>query len=196
VPHSQRKRVLREQARGSGKGYAQLLGDSGKHNSVRIHPAKPSDLPRFFTGSAPPDMSRLWQLHDLLQHQELGLGRLFVASTANASIGYLFVKLEQDPAGQGRKRDVPLLTYYWVRESRRRTGVGTRLVKGATRWLHQDGHGKVAAAVDPSDTDAARLYVRLDFSPSGEIESYRDEFQPDGKSNRVPMALAIYIKRY
>jgi len=189
MPHSPRKRALREQARESGRSYAHLLSRSGMHNSVRIHAAKPSDLSRFFSGSAQPDMSRLWQLRDLLRRQTDGLGRLFVASTANACIGHLYVVLEDD----GLR--LPLLTYYWVRESRRRTGVATRLVTRAEQWLKMYDQRDVAALVDPSDRDAVRLYESLGYEYLYEAESYRDEFRPDGERIRKPMTLIIYSKR-
>lgn len=196
MPHSRDKHDLRRQVRDSGKSYAQLLAEPGKHNSVRIHSARPVHLSRFFTGSHRPDMRRLLLLQDLWRRQKLGLGRLFVASTANSSIGHLYVQLRLDPADPGRELGIPLLTYYWVRENRRGAGVGRRLVARAEQWLRGSGHDIAAVAVDPADRDAVRLYVSLDFRLGYETDSYRNEFRPGGSSIRKPMTLAIYFKEY
>jgi GNAT superfamily N-acetyltransferase len=192
MPHTSRKRALQAQARENGRSYQSVLTESGEHNSVRIHKAKPSDLPRFFPGTTQPDMSRLALLQELLRRQTAGLGQLFVATTANACLGHLFLVLRHERAPMPLDR--PLLTYYWVRENRRMAGIGRRLVTRAERWLEQNDKHRAIALVDPSDWGAIRLYESLGYQYFYQTESYRDEFQPDGRCIRRSMTLAIYGK--
>lgn len=189
MPHTPRKRVLRERARASGKSYAQLRVDSRRHHGVSVQSGEHSNVHRFSTGPAQSDMPRIWLLQDLLRRQRLGLGKLFIASIADASVGHLYVHLKHE----GAELEVgPLFTYYWVHESRRRTGVGRRLVGMAERWSRQRGYNKVVVLVDPSDAGAVGLYLSLGFYYLSEIESYRNEFQSNGRRIQAPMTLAVY----
>ncbi len=192
MPHSSQKRALRELARGTGGSYAGLLAELGTHNSVRVHKADRWDLPRFFNERARPDMPRICLLSELLRSQTAGLGRLFVASTANTCLGHLYVTLRLDRSQSALRS--PQLAYYWVRENRRKAGIAKRLVATAEQWLHKHHHDEIHALVDPSDGRAVSLFESLDYEYLLNAQSYRDEFRPDGRRIRTPMTLAVYAK--
>ncbi|TCO53563.1 GNAT family N-acetyltransferase [Actinocrispum wychmicini] len=150
---------------------------------VVIRQADPADLAALVASLGDEDF-----FTDRLARQQDGLGVLLTAWHAGDPIGGLYVWLEQ--ADEQEVRDhlpgVPLLNHVEVRSDHRNSGVGTELVHSAERLLAGLGHQRVALAVRIDNTDAYRLYARLDYEIWNHppVECMYEIRLPDGTRKR------------
>jgi GNAT superfamily N-acetyltransferase len=137
-------------------------------------------------------------LRDRLRRRELDKGELLVASHRDGVAGHIYIWLEEAEEPELRKAlpKVPLLMNLWVREQCRRKGIGTELITEAERWLWVRGHRQVALGVDPSNVDAVRLYLGLNYDPwpYRDIKTYGKKFLPTGETIRYPEFCSVLLK--
>jgi GNAT superfamily N-acetyltransferase len=102
---------------------------------------------------------------DRLARQAAGRGLLLTAWLGNRPIGdvYLWWEPAEEPEIRHRLPGVPLLNHLEVHPTFRKHGTGTRLTRAAEFRLAALGHRRVALAVEENNTDAMRLYHRLDY---------------------------------
>jgi ribosomal protein S18 acetylase RimI-like enzyme len=102
---------------------------------------------------------------DRLARQAAGQGLLLTAWQEHRPIGdvYLWWEPAEEPEIRAHLPGVPLLNHLEVHPTFRKHGTGTRLTRAAERELAARDHRRVALAVEESNTDAMRLYERLDY---------------------------------
>jgi GNAT superfamily N-acetyltransferase len=144
------------------------------------------------------DVSQLSLLNDRLKRRDQDKGELFVASHRTGLAGHIYVWLEEaeEPELRDALPKVPLLMNLWVRQECRRHGVGTELITEAERWLGKRGYRQVALGVDPSNVDAVRLYLSLNYDPwpYRDIQTYGETFLPTGEKIRYPEYCSVLLK--
>jgi GNAT superfamily N-acetyltransferase len=102
---------------------------------------------------------------DRLSRQDAGRGVLLTAWHENVMVGdvYLWLEPAEEPEIEQNLKGVPLVTHLEVHPDHRRKGFGT-LILGAAEWLLASwGYSEVALAVEVTNTEAERLYVRLRY---------------------------------
>jgi GNAT superfamily N-acetyltransferase len=125
-----------------------------------IRPAIDTDVPALVRTFGQADY-----FFDRLGRQRRGRGVLLVARRRRELVGDVYVWWEPAEEAELRERlpGVPLLTHLEVHPRHRNAGVGTALINEAEGLLRQRGHDRVALGVDVRNTDARRLYARLEY---------------------------------
>ncbi|MFI0418487.1 GNAT family N-acetyltransferase [Spongiactinospora sp. 9N601] len=97
--------------------------------------------------------------------QRRGRGVLLIALRGGDVVGNVYLWWEPAEELELRERlpGVPVITHLEVRADQRNRGVGTALLAEGERILAQRGHHRVALGVGLANTDARRLYARLDY---------------------------------
>lgn len=106
---------------------------------------------------------------DWLRRQRAGSGELLVALLAGRHVGMIYLWLDDADEAPIRRHlpRVPLLRHLRVSRDYQRRQIGTRLIAAAEERLRMRGHGRVALAVDVTNTEAAGLYERLNYRDWG-----------------------------
>ena len=95
----------------------------------------------------------------------------FVATAGGAAVG-LAAGIDGEEAGSAE------LVSMWVDSSRRREGVGTRLITAVADWAAASGFKILALWVVEGNQAAEEAYVRSGFSRTGRRQAVRFE-EPD-----------------
>ena len=137
-----------------------LIEATGSSINIDVRIARPENLPvlvSFF--------GQREYLVDRLARQEAGLGLLLTAWVEERPVGGVYLRMEpaEEPEIRQHLPGVPLLNHLEVLEEWRGRGIGTRLVTEAEQLLSEAGKDRVALAVEVSNSDAERLYVRLGY---------------------------------
>lgn len=104
--------------------------------------------------------------HDRFQRQQEGRGALFVALLDDQVVGTVYLWLDEAEESIIREKlaNVPLLTHLKVHPDFRNQGFGTRLIAEVENMARGMGYAEVALAVEENNTEAKRLYDRLDYA--------------------------------
>ncbi len=126
----------------------------------------------------------------LEQHLPTGAARVHAAHRARARTGrtsFLVVWEQSRPLGScvvvwpdAREQcpephphtPAPEIAHLFVGEQHRGRGAGTALLRFAEELILSRGHDRSVIGVEVSDVAAARLYERLGYVPTGELETY------------------------
>lgn len=160
---------------------------------VEIRPAEPGDLAALVASLGDEDF-----FADRLARQQAGRGVLLTAWLADDPVGDVYVWLERadEPEVRDHLPGVPLLNHVEVRHDHRNSGIGTELVHAAERLLAERGHRRVALAVRIDNTDAYRLYARLEYEIWGHppVECVYEFRLPDGTRKRGVETCDMLVK--
>ncbi|MET8798579.1 GNAT family N-acetyltransferase [Nocardia sp. NPDC004568] len=159
--------------------------------------ASPDPTAAVITWAVPEDVARLsgtgspaWLLEDLLQRQQSGKGVLFVSRIGEQPVGHGYLWLEEAEEDEIREHipGVPLITHLAVDPAFRGIGLGAQLVMMMENHARTLANRRIALAVFPSNSGAARLYRRLGYQDwgNGPVQCYEKETLPDGTLRRVP----------
>lgn len=132
-----------------------------------------------------------WFFDDRLQRQARGDGVLFVARSGGGLVGqgYLWLEDAEEPEIRSALPDVPLITHLEVAEDYRGRGIGVELISRMEQYVRTEtARDRIALAVFPSNTGAARLYERLGYTDWGEgaVQCYDIVEGENGSLVRVP----------
>lgn len=170
-----------------------MLDEEPRPGDSKVRPAWTEDLPVL----AGRDGFRYDLLAERLNRRAAGRGELLVACCDGVPVGHVYIWCEPAEENDLRRRlpGVPLIMNLWVREDRRNRGIGTALTTAAEEWLRERRYPRVALAVVPENTDATRLYLRLDYDPweFADVKLVCREFSADGDGARVEVC-AVLVK--
>ncbi|MBF6132768.1 GNAT family N-acetyltransferase [Nocardia otitidiscaviarum] len=132
-----------------------------------------------------------WFFDDRLQRQARGDGVLFVARSGGRPVGqgYLWLESAEEPEIRSGLPGVPLITHLEVAEDYRGRGIGGELISRMEQYARAEAaRDRIALAVFPSNTAAARLYERLGYADwgKGTVQTYDIVEGKDGRLVRVP----------
>lgn len=127
-------------------------------HDLTIRPASPDDLALLTRA-----LGEAAYFTDRLTRQNADRGELLVALRADRPVGHVYLGWEppDEPEIRDHLPGVPVLHHLQVLGPYRRRGIGTMLLTVAEQRLSRRGHRRIALAVEESNTDATRLYVRL-----------------------------------
>jgi GNAT superfamily N-acetyltransferase len=129
--------------------------------ALRIRPAEATDL-----AALTEELGQGPFFTDRLARQASGRGLLLTAWLLNnRPIGDVYLWLEEAEEEPIRQRlpHTPLINHLEIHPDHRRQGSGTKLIGVAEQVLIKLGHNLVALAVEQSNNDAMRLYLRLGY---------------------------------
>ncbi len=90
-----------------------------------------------------------------------------VAEASDEPCGLAWVRIEEDAPA------IAHLYQMWVAPTRRRQGTGRALLDAAVAWARLAGAHTIVLDVTTGNNDAARLYERVGFIPTGEPKLLR-----------------------
>lgn len=105
-----------------------------------------------------------------------------LAEVNGAPSGLAWVRVAEDAPA------VAHLYQMWVAPERRRQGVGRALLDAAVRWAREAGARAVALDVTVGNSEAARLYERAGFVPTGDSKPLRPGSTLQSRSLRLALS--------
>jgi GNAT superfamily N-acetyltransferase len=158
--------------------------------ALRIRPAEATDL-----AALTEELGQAPFFTDRLNRQAKGHGLLLTAWLNTRPIGDVYLWLEEAEEAPIRHHlpDTPLITHLEIHPCHRRQGSGTKLMGVAEHELTKLGHNLVALAVEQTNKDAMRLYVRLGYRewPHSTVECLT---MADNTGPRISETCHIMIK--
>ncbi|MDO5676722.1 MAG: GNAT family N-acetyltransferase [Propionibacteriaceae bacterium] len=144
---------------------------------VIVRPCTPADLA--LLRAAWPTVDDVHQHH--FEQQAAGAAAFLVAWEGDVPLGVGMVQWlgPVGPAASAAFPGVPELNHLQVREEARGRGVGTALIEAAEALVRDRGIDRIAVGVDDDNPDAARLYHRLGYEPTGVYDEVRYEWVDD-----------------
>ncbi|WP_280337843.1 GNAT family N-acetyltransferase [Nocardia wallacei] len=132
-----------------------------------------------------------WILEDRLQRQGRGDGVLFVARRDGSPVahGYLWLEDAEEPEIRSGLPGVALINHLEVADGLQGRSIGSELIAHMERYARVEaGRDRIALAVLPGNTAAARLYERLGYADwgRGTVQCYDIMERADGSRVRVP----------
>lgn len=129
---------------------------------ILIRPAVQEDLPKLELNGQFIQFRNLFRRG--YREQLTGRRLLMVAESGNTIVGRLFILFESSDSQIADGSNRAYLYSFYVVQSLRGKGLGTRMVNYAERLLNERGYQFVTLAVAKDNPGALRLYERLAYS--------------------------------